>query len=273
MINIGTVLLSYHAVGKTILNSVPQVFVNAHQTGDQSTDMVNSKRHEYELAALTQMIPQVTDSNRALFVLDGSLIFWQLESFEPSIKQMYLTAYLQSLEKFYMANCMVASYISMPRSKELLNLIRVALCNFNFDCLAPADVVEQLVDTHIMHGYLQPYNRTQVFQNNSSIVEQYPLALRPYFFYLHVGSEIGRVEIPGWIAQDANAVDRVASYLLDQAVKGRGYPVCLAEAHEQAVVKGPDRDFFYHLIQKIGLEQKQRIAVSQKSIKKRRMGI
>jgi hypothetical protein len=47
----------------------------------------------------------------------------------------------------------------------------------------------------------------------------------------------------------------------------------LAEAHEQAVVKGPDRELFYQLVNKLGIEQKQRIFCSQKSIKKRRMGI
>jgi hypothetical protein len=61
--------------------------------------------------------------------------------------------------------------------------------------------------------------------------------------------------------------------ILDQSIKGRGYPVCLAEAHEQAVVKGPDRDFFYHVLQKVGIEQKQHYVVSQKSLKKRGIGI
>jgi hypothetical protein len=61
--------------------------------------------------------------------------------------------------------------------------------------------------------------------------------------------------------------------IINQAQKGRGYPVCLAEAHEQAVVKGPDREFFYHMIQKIGYDYKQRINISQKSLKKRGIGI
>jgi hypothetical protein len=60
---------------------------------------------------------------------------------------------------------------------------------------------------------------------------------------------------------------------LDQCNKGRGYPVVLAEAHEQAVVKGADRDFFYSVITKIGIEENKRILVSQKSAKKRRMSI
>lgn len=57
--------------------------------------------------------------------------------------------------------------------------------------------------------------------------------------------------------------------MLDQACKGNGYPVAIAEAHEQAVVKGPDRDFFYLLINKLAYDEKKRMSLSQKSMKKR----
>ncbi len=68
-------------------------------------------------------------------------------------------------------------------------------------------------------------------------------------------------------------VNNIASMIIDQCAKGRGYPVALAEAHEQAVVKGPDREFFYQLLHKFGFEQKQRFNLSQKVIKKRGIGI
>lgn len=79
--------------------------------------------------------------------------------------------------------------------------------------------------------------------------------------------------MPAWIARDEQRVDMIARIVIDQSNKGRGYPVALAEAHEQAVVKGPDREFFYHLICKLGMEQRQRVRVSQKSLKKRGIGI
>jgi hypothetical protein len=97
--------------------------------------------------------------------------------------------------------------------------------------------------------------------------------LHPHFFYLHVGNEVGRVEVPAWIANDKAAVNTIAAVIIDQSRKGRGYPVVIAEAHEQAVVKGPDREFFYQLINKIAFERNQRLIMSQKSIKKRGMGI
>ena len=49
--------------------------------------------------------------------------------------------------------------------------------------------------------------------------------------------------------------------------------MCSSDLHEQAVVKGPDREFFYHLIYKIGLESNKNLKASQKSIKKRGIGV
>ena len=90
---------------------------------------------------------------------------------------------------------------------------------------------------------------------------------------MQVGTEVGRVEIPAWIAQDEKLVDQVAASILDQCHKGYGYPIGLAEAHEQAVIKGPDREFFYHLLQKMSTDRKRYIELSPKEMKKRGMGI
>ena len=112
-----------------------------------------------------------------------------------------------------------------------------------------------------------------VFENKSSITVFYPAHVKPFFFYINTGMEIGRVEIPAWIAQDSLLVDFIATVIVDQCIKGGGYPVALAEAHEQAVIKGPDRDFFYHVLQKMVIERKRSVVMSRKSYKKRGMGI
>ena len=167
---------------------------------------------------------------------------------------------------------MFASYISSSKSKELINLIRLQLCDFDENNEAYKKV-DHLVDTHIASFFLNPFERTTVFQNHSTISASYPDLIKPYFFYLHNGDEIGRVEIPAWIAQDNQKVDLVAQIILDQCKKGYGYPVAIAEAHEQAVIKGPDREFFYQLVNRIGIKQKRSVRPSIKSMKKRRMGV
>jgi len=161
----------------------------------------------------------------------------------------------------------------MPKSKELLNLVRLSLCDFDTTKTERYQAVNQVVDTGIVRSFLPTGSRTTLFQNQSSVSKFYPEHLKPFFFYINIGSEIGRVELPSWMAQDSDLVNTVSSLVLDQCLKGSGYPVALAEAHEQAVVKGPDRDFFYHLLQKLGIERNYPLSISLKSMKKRGIGI
>ena len=85
----------------------------------------------------------------------------------------------------------------------------------------------------------------------------------------NIGNEIARIEMPGWVAQDEEMLKRVMSIIIDQCNKGNGYPVAVSESHEQAVVKGPEREFFFHMLTKMGITHNYRAAHSQKSLKKR----
>ncbi len=280
LINVGAIQLRYGVSNDRALHfeTQPYLFLSHDEQVelDGSTDAVNCLREEYELRAGLErgMLLKQSEGTQPYAVLfDGSLIFWHLESKDEAIKERFLSSYLGILHQFYQAEIPMASYISWPKSKELVNLIRVALCNFELEGCTAHKAVDHIVDAQVARFFLQEGERTIIFQNHSAITSHYPDHLKPHFFYLHVGQEIVRVEIPSWIAQQPEKMRMICEIILDQAIKGRGYPVCLAEAHEQAVVKGPDREFFYHVLQKVGIEQKQRYAVSQKSIKKRGIGI
>lgn len=280
LINIGTVQLIYGNDSKPVtFDSQPFLFTGAeNEQGIEGTpELVNCRRQEYEFQlGLKSALAFLESSKSALpyiFLFDGSLIFWHLESKELDLKELFLNKYLASLELFYQHKIPCAGYISMPKSKELVNLIRIELCKFELDGCETHHAVDTLVDASIGSFFLSEGMRSIAFESNAQIGAAYPAYLKPYFFYLDVGSEIARVEIPAWIAHDESLLAQAASLIYDQAQKGSGYPVALAEAHEQAVVKGPDREFFYHLITRLGIEQKQRVIVSQKSLKKRGMGI
>lgn len=278
LINIGTVVLTYGLQGKSVVfDSQPSVFVNEeddYEMQEASTEIVNCKRQELEFYEGIQASKQFyTDEVPFVFLFDGSLIFWHLESKDMQLKHTFLGRYLASLYQLQQNKILTAGYISLPKNKELINLLRLQLCNFNFDACEAYKDVDPLVDTNIAHFFLKPFTRSIIFKNHAKICELYPEQLHPHFFYLHVGTEIGRVEIPAWIAADQTHVDLISRILIDQSIKGRGYPVALAEAHEQAVIKGPDREFFYQLINKIGFERNQQVHMSQKSIKKRGLSI
>jgi hypothetical protein len=58
-----------------------------------------------------------------------------------------------------------------------------------------------------------------------------------------------------------------------QAQKGGGYPIALAEAHQQAVVRGAERDLFYDMVTTILVRRGMRAAMSPKNLHKRRMTV
>ncbi len=68
---------------------------------------------------------------------------------------------------------------------------------------------------------------------------------------------------------DVALLDLTHALILDQCHRGQGYPVVLSEAHEQAVVSGADREFFWEMVDNELAEAGMDGAVSAKSFSKR----
>lgn len=278
LLNIGSVVLRYGAgPGSTQFSSEPFVFIEQDFEGELSSavDIVNCKREEFELARGlddARLLKKALPDTPLLFLFDGSLIFWHLESKDPLLKNYFLKKYQELLEGFYQEGIVPVGYISLPKSKELIHLIRAQLCGFSSTNLQVADQVKYISDSTVARFFLEPGQRSIIFQNHAPISELYAAHLKPHFFYYHAGSEIARIELPAY-GTAKNCVDLLTSLIANQIEKGNGYPVALAEAHEQAVVKGVDREFFYQAIGKLSVEQKRRLIPSQKSAKKRRMNV
>ncbi|MFA6065820.1 MAG: DNA double-strand break repair nuclease NurA [Candidatus Babeliaceae bacterium] len=270
LINIGTVLIRYGSTSSVSLDSVPSVlFKDSLFESDMSPEAINCYRSEEELTVALAASEKVRHEN-PLLLFDGSLIMWHLEGKEKKSKHYFLSRSLELMNKLYDMKILHAGYISLPKSKELVNIIRRAgEMGMYMSLNAHLSSLDTIVDTGITHFFLAPHARTIVFKNQSALVDAYPQHIRPHFFYLNNGYEIVRIEIPAWIAEDNNLVDRIAILSLDQAIKGNGYPVCLSEAHEQAVVKNADRDFFYDLMYRLSYQYGYAYPMSQKSLKKK----
>ncbi|MGA9530741.1 MAG: DNA double-strand break repair nuclease NurA, partial [Candidatus Babeliales bacterium] len=206
---------------------------------------------------------------------DGTLVFWHLEAKQSGMVARFLPSYLQSLEKLFCAKQLYAGYISLPKSRELVNVMKVALdAGWVSDDISVSITDKTLVhsvDALIASFFLREGERTVCFKSNAAIVSLYPTHLQPYFFYMATAHEIVRIEIPAWIATDVQEarLDRVAQLIFDQIQKGKGYPVVLAEAHEQAVIQQADRDFFYRMVADYSAQKNQGIVGSQKQHKKK----
>ena len=173
----------------------------------------------------------------------------------------------------------------MPGSREVAGALRLTLCphdpvgDCGRHCRAIAagqrgcDAMHGFTDRELYADSLAPGERSAVFGSRASVVRDHygPHAVR--FFYVNVGEEIGRVEVPAWVADDPRLVDLAHALVWEQCRLGDGYPVALQEAHEQAVLSGADRDGFRHVLE-LALEgQRLPVFTSEKQRSKRLRGV
>lgn len=134
----------------------------------------------------------------------------------------------------------------------------------------PCQTIEPLRDSTLFEQLLQPGDRSGLWLSQARILNHYPEADQVCFCYLHVGTEVARIEMPRWVAADPQLLDQTLGIVLGQVQKGFGYPVAIAEAHNQAVIRGGDRARFFALLEqqllKAGLTN---VGVSYKETRKR----
>ena len=70
-----------------------------------------------------------------------------------------------------------------------------------------------------------------------------------------------------------DAVDLVHTLIYDQCIKGQGYPVALARAHEQAIVRAADRRAFLSMVEGSLLRAELPATDSRKRESKERQGV
>lgn len=291
LLNISTVVLHYGTGEQAELSSMPTLFYRDEdlyidyggQRVQVTGEILGMRRAIMEFQRLMQQATTAQKSgHRTCALSDGSLILWQLQGAPQDYQQPTLTHYLACLEAARQQGIPVAGYISRPRSRDLANALRVGLCpDVTPNCdrcpyrelpQLPCAEIEGIIDRRVFERVLQPGERTPVFDSESRILDAYGQH-RIGFFYLHVGTEIARIEVPQWVAAEPSLLDLVHAVAYTQAQKGGGYPVALAEAHQQAVVRGAERDLFYDMLTAVLVRRGMRAALSPKNLRKRRMTV
>ena len=112
--------------------------------------------------------------------------------------------------------------------------------------------------------------RSPVFASNSSVLSNlYGEHRHVGFFFLNTGGEISRVELPQWVWEEPEQLALVHALVSDQLSLGRGYPIALSEAHEQAVVAVSERSLFFDLVRRAYGRHDVAAELSAKAMRKR----
>lgn len=262
LINTGYAVLTYGAHPDAELESTcrlyhreEEVYIEPHyQTLPIDGALLAVQMAVAELETLSQATTTV--SERAVVALrDGTLILWGLDSpgLSETTRERFLGPYRAALDVFRTQRIPLASYISFPASDELVNALRVGVCPDAHVVCSRCETLRQLGTPHcgglvpledrqLLAGLLRPGQRSALFKSQQPVLRFYNNpAQHVLFFYVNVGSEIGRVEVPQWVADDPVLLDRVHAIIVDQCRRGSGFPPALVEAHEQAVINLGDR--------------------------------
>jgi len=293
LINIGSAIINYGIEPDAALESSPRLYSEDEDLvitppGGGREQMIEGtllgiKRAVEECRHLAGLGTGLPGGSASLALLDGSLILWGLEAYPEFVTEALLVnGFLRCLGDMKKLNSgrrlAIASYISFPRSTDVVNVLRVAICpNEPADCdrycppgkARDCEAVAGVRDRELFLDLLDSGERSALFISPSKIVRERYGEHRVYFFYLRVDGEIARIEIPQWVAENEFLLNLTHSLVLDQCRRGHGYPVVLSEAHEQAVVTGADRENFWELVESSLVAEHMPSSGSAKSMSKR----
>jgi hypothetical protein len=299
LLNISAVSLTYGASPDAVITSYPRLY-----SGDADTmlkpppgapgrpqpiegALLGIKRSVDECDRLAMLAESLPEESNALALMDGALILWGLGSkdYPDYVTETFLRqGQLRHLDRIQRQNgtrrLAVASYISFPRSNDVINALRIAACPYEFaDCgqychdIDPGnrqcDAIGGVSDRELFYDLLATGQRSALYESTSMLVKEHYGPHAIIFFYLRLEDEIARIEIPKWVAESQELLNLTHSLVFDQAVRGQGYPAVLSEAHERAVITGADRENFWVLLESFLEDEKLPITGSGKNFAKR----
>lgn len=287
LINIGRVVLHYGESRHPLLDSIPEVFYRpedlymSRQWGIKTEEWMGYRRTAAEAKVLAELATAVrtglngkgksgeTNQTPMLAMVDGSLIYWVLEPLPNDARDLILSIIFTAWEEMRRCRVPLVGYLSASRSSESLSFLRLQACPYpEPDCYThcpiapdrvdrayndktPCQIFDPLRDTTFWASVLEPGQRSPLWRSQARILDLYGAENAVYFCYVHVGPEVARIDLPAWVAEDDDLRESALSLVLAQVNKGYGYPVALAEAHNQAVVRGGDRARFFALLEQL----------------------
>ena len=230
LINIGGMALRYGSEPDARVFSTPRLYAETdeliirdrlapYREETISGALLDAKRAVEELRGVLERLRELPPDLPALGLMDGSLIMFGMHR-HPDFVVRHLVdegfvGVLDELRRIASERPVaIASYISLPRSMEVVNALRVGVCpypvaNCDLECGSVRredrpceESVGGVLDRELMESLVDMNERTAVFESNAGIVRDHYGGHGVSFFYVRTEEEVGRVEVPDWVAED-----------------------------------------------------------------------
>ncbi len=255
LVNVGAIVLQLNS-GETT-----QIFTDSLLLYDDELFTASGNPVTEAMVALQRDLKERTKLNElaqnypapVITFTDGPIELWGFRDGEDATTyQESLKEYLKVLRHLQTHGVTTAGYVDKPSADLVVRLLELVE--------APPEELRRLREYHPLRGVsdrwlfgekndplLKPGERSAVFGIQSTLEKYYKDGLSLCFFYLNAGTEGHpwpvRVEIPGWVAEDAEKLGMLHAVLVAQCrmMGAKPYPYLLHRAHETAVVSNEER--------------------------------
>ncbi|MEM7336432.1 MAG: DNA double-strand break repair nuclease NurA, partial [Chloroflexota bacterium] len=229
LVNVGGIVY-HHGQGKQPdIFSIPTLVYPDEDKIDEfdfSSGDVSIERDEAEIQMLAkQSVKHRHLEGPMLSLLDQRLLYWPIGS-AGEAENSVVTEWNKHMASMHAADALLAGYIDRPGTSYVTTLLRslegLKDDFFDWKSLGKRSATGGITDRDLFSQILGPGQRSRVFVNISPPNQQFS-AIDPSheicFFYLNPTTsdrQIARVDIPRWVADDAEAVTAVHSLIVSQ---------------------------------------------------------
>jgi hypothetical protein len=238
--------------------------------GTISESMVALIRDESERSVLAELAERAGET--AITITDGPIELWNDSETSAEFGERF-AKYLDALRRLHKLDSITAGYVDRPRSDLVVRLLEIALLD---DAMLSQAGKQRMLpgvrDADLFFPLLGPGERSAMFAIQSKSSNLYADELALHFFYLNPSLDekypwIVRVEIPAWVANDADKLNDLHAMLVAQCqiLSDKPFPYLLHRAHETALVSRKEKE---QVDEMIALELRKRgVSVPGKSYK------
>lgn len=224
--------------------------------------LVNIRRFEHECRTVATYIRSRAGAQPApLCLFDGSLVVSFARHLSPTLRQAYLDAVTDMLEASRSAQVPLVGYVDTSHARDLTSML-VHL----FGLPAPRN----LTDGGLLRAALAWGDRSAAWwcARDDGVLPLYDARVGGIaFVYLQTTSDgpPARLEMPGWLLDAPDEMERVVNLIRAECVVGNGYPYALETADAVAVISVEDRQRFYAVFQQFAAKERLALRYARKA--------